>query len=87
MNETKGKYFVEECDIFSSHFDHDILGYFDDLEESKELCNKKAKDASYFNIYRVYKNQENTSFLDKYDNCIYEVKGVINTSDKNLNKT
>src|ERR1035437_10242026 len=45
------KYFVEECDIFYSHFDHDTLGWFDNLEEAKELCDKKAKDAYYFYVY------------------------------------
>jgi len=82
MDKLKRKYFVEECDSFDSHLDHEILGYFDDLEEAKELCNIKAKDAYYFNTYCVFENKENAGFLDEYDNCIYEAKGTVATSKK-----
>ena len=76
------KYLVEECDIFYSHIDHNILGWFDNLEEAKELCDKKAKDSYYFYVYCVYEPKKDSGLGEEYDNCVYEAKGVVSTPDR-----
>lgn len=73
----EGKYFVEQCDVFSTHFDHDILGWFDDLEKAREFADKKASTAFYFYIYRVFEPDKNVTIFELCSNCVYEAKGQI----------
>lgn len=74
-----GKYFVEECDCFTSHTDHEEVGWFDDLDKAKEYADKKASVAMYFNTYRVYESKKERTIGGLISNgdlkCLHEAKG------------
>jgi hypothetical protein len=73
----KNKFFVEECDLYSFHLDHEIIGWFDNFEEAKQLADQKAKDAHSFQVYRVYEPKTDANIFELNANCVYEIKGDI----------
>lgn len=75
----ESRYFVEECDLFSStHLGHEILGWFDDLEKAKRFANEKAIGADSLNRYRVYEPRPDADVFGLTEKCVYEIKGTGN---------
>jgi hypothetical protein len=61
----KDRYFVEECDLFSSiHLGHEILGWFDDLDQVKQFANQRAADVDWFCTYRIHEPKQMLTFLN-----------------------
>lgn len=72
----KNRYFVEECDVYTGHFDHEILEWFGDLRKARQFADNRAAGSANYFIYRVYRPPKNANIFRLNSHCVYEARGT-----------